>query len=82
VGSDGERVTIRIADTGKGIPAERMRSLFDIQLATSKGRVGMGLGLPTAKNIIDRHGGTISVASEVDRGTTFVLSLPVQGPLR
>jgi signal transduction histidine kinase len=82
VGANRERVTIRIADTGKGIPAEDMHSLFDIQFATRKGRVAMGLGLPTAKSIVDRHGGTISVESQVGRGTTFLISLPVHGSSR
>jgi two-component system, NtrC family, sensor kinase len=80
VGGNPERVTVKIADNGKGIPPERLRSLFDIQFATSKGRVAMGLGLPTAKSIVDRHGGAISVESELGRGSTFLIDLPVSGP--
>ncbi len=82
VAADNGRVMVQIADTGKGIVAEQLASLFDIGFGTKKGRVGMGLGLPTGKNIIDRHGGSLSVESDVGRGTTFRISLPVQGPSR
>jgi len=79
VGGDSQHVDIRIADSGKGIPADRLQSLFDLHFAASKGRIAMGLGLPTAKKIIDRAGGTILAESEVGKGTTFVISLPVSG---
>jgi len=82
VAADDGRVTVEIADTGKGIVPEQLASLFDIGFGTKKGRVGMGLGLPTGKNIIDRQGGSLSVESDVGRGTTFRISLPVQGPSR
>lgn len=82
VGAGEGRVTVRIEDTGKGIPPDQLESLFDIGFGSSKGRVGMGLGLPAGKNIIERHGGTITVESEAGKGTTFVISLPVRGPSR
>ena len=42
----------------------------------------MGLGLPTARNVIERHGGTLTVESNVGQGTSFRLSLPAQGGRR
>jgi signal transduction histidine kinase len=67
-----------MADTGKGIPPEQLQTLFDIGFGTKKSRVGMGLGLPTAKSIIDGHGGEISIDSEVGKGTTVRISLPTR----
>jgi signal transduction histidine kinase len=79
VASEVGRVAVEISDTGKGIPPDQLVTLFDIGFGTGKGRVGMGLGLPTAKNIVEGHGGTISVESEVGGGAMFRISLPVKG---
>ena len=76
--SKGNHVTIEIADSGKGIPPAQMAKLFEIGFAPKSTRVGMGLGLPTSRNIVDRHGGSLTADSEVGRGTTFRISLPVQ----
>ncbi len=73
----GDHVTVEIADTGRGIPREQMGKLFEIGFTAKSTRMSMGLGLPTGRNIIDRHGGSLSVESEVGRGTTFRISLPV-----
>lgn len=76
VSSGNDAVTIEISDTGKGIPPEQIENLFEIGFGEKTARVGMGLGLPTAKGIIDRHGGSLSVESKVGQGTTFRISLP------
>lgn len=70
----GERVQIRIYDTGCGIPAERLSAVFE-DFVTTKRR-GLGLGLAISKKIVEQLGGHISVASEVGKGTTFVLEFP------
>jgi signal transduction histidine kinase len=75
--TDG-RIMVEISDSGKGIPPTQLEGLFDIGFETKKNRIGMGLGLPTAKNIIAQHGGLISVVSEVGRGTTIRIDLPVR----
>jgi signal transduction histidine kinase len=69
---------VEIADSGKGIPSTQLDNLFDIGFGTKKTRIGTGLGLPTAKRIIARHGGVISVVSEVGKGTTFRIDLPIR----
>jgi signal transduction histidine kinase len=72
-GQDGiARITI--ADTGCGIPAERLPAIFE-DFVTTKRR-GLGLGLPIAKKIVEQLGGTIAIESEVGRGTTVVIQLP------
>ncbi len=70
----GDRVQVRIYDTGCGIPAERLGQIFE-DFVTTKRR-GLGLGLAISKKIVEQLGGTISVASEVGKGTTFVLEFP------
>ena len=79
MGAEGDLVRIGIADTGHGIPPAQLGRLFDIGFVTKRRRIGMGLGLPTARNVIERHGGTLAVESKVGEGTSFRLSLPVQG---
>ncbi len=71
----GDHALIRVCDTGKGIAAERLPTVFDDYVST-KSR-GLGLGLAISKRIVEQLGGTVSVASEVDRGTTFVLRFPL-----
>ena len=72
--SIGEHVRVTIADTGCGIPAERLPKIFD-DFVTTKRR-GLGLGLAISRKIVEQLGGTIAVASEVGRGTTFTLDFP------
>ncbi len=70
----GDRVQVRIYDTGCGIPPERLADIFE-DFVTTKRR-GLGLGLAISKKIVEQLGGRISVASEVGRGTTFLLDFP------
>jgi signal transduction histidine kinase len=70
-----EHAVIEVADTGSGIPADRLATIFD-DFVTTKKR-GLGLGLAISKKIVEQLGGTIAVRSEVGRGTTFTLRFPL-----
>ena len=65
---------ISVADTGSGIPADRLSAIFD-DFVTTKRR-GLGLGLAISKRIVEQLDGTIAVESEVGRGTAFTLRFP------
>ena len=69
-----ELVQVRVYDTGCGIAADRLGKVFE-DFVTTKRR-GLGLGLAISKKIVEQLGGQISVASEVGKGTTFVLEFP------
>ncbi len=71
----GRSLTIRIMDSGCGIPPEQERHVWD-PFFTTKER-GMGLGLAIVKGVVERHGGRISLSSQPGRGTTIELSLPL-----
>ena len=75
-GTDGQRVFCQVADTGVGIPEEMRLRIFD-PFFTTKREKGKGFGLSGAYAIVDRHGGEIMVESEVGKGTTVTISLPV-----
>jgi len=70
----GEHVQITVADTGSGIPADRLSKIFD-DFVTTKRR-GLGLGLAISKRIVEAHGGRISLESRLGEGTTARLWLP------
>ncbi|MBT4096648.1 MAG: HAMP domain-containing protein [Gemmatimonadetes bacterium] len=72
-----EIVCIQIADDGRGIEAERIDGLFGFGFSSAGGRVRLTAGLPTAYNIMQRHGGQIRLESEPARGTRVFLDLPV-----
>ena len=69
-------VEVRIEDTGSGIPKEVQEKIFE-PFYTTKGQKGNGLGLATVWGIIDEHLGKISFESEVGKGTTFIIQMPV-----
>ncbi len=71
-------VEITVADTGGGIPAENLRRLFDPFFTTKAIGQGTGLGLSVSQGIVQRHGGTIRVQSEVGKGSRFFVWLPVE----
>jgi len=77
----GDQVVLRIADTGVGIDAAHLPHIFDLLYRADQARStstgGAGLGLSIAKKVVEAHGGTISVASTLDQGTTFTITLPV-----
>jgi signal transduction histidine kinase len=68
------RVQIRVTDTGCGIAPDRLAAIFE-DFVTTKRR-GLGLGLAISRKIVEQLGGQITVASEVGKGTTFVLDFP------
>jgi PAS domain S-box-containing protein len=75
-------MTVRIRDTGIGIPPEDLEQLFGRFYRVNKDRSratgGSGLGLAISKQIVEMHGGGISVESEVGRGSTFLVHLPTE----
>jgi two-component system, NtrC family, sensor kinase len=72
----GRTVEVSITDTGRGIPADYLHRIFDPFFTAGKDRQGTGLGLSIAYGIITKHQGTITVDSEMGRGTTFTIRLP------
>jgi PAS domain S-box-containing protein len=72
-------VEVTIADTGTGILPEDVPRIFDPFFSTKGVGKGTGLGLAISRRILDDHHGTIQVASEVGRGTTFTIRLPAEG---
>jgi len=77
-GAGGEHVWIEIADTGAGISKENLSRIFDPFFTTKPIGKGTGLGLSLSYGIVEKHRGRIDVQSEVGRGTTFRIVLPVQ----
>lgn len=76
----GETVTVEIRDTGIGIPHEDLGKLFTPFFTTKPIGKGTGLGLAIAYGIIKMHRGQISVRSQVGKGTTFIINLPINLP--
>ena len=77
--SGKKAVEITIADTGCGIPPENLDKLFDPFFTTKEVGQGTGLGLSVSYGVVQRHGGTIRVQSEVGKGTRFFIWLPIEG---
>lgn len=74
----GDHLTITVADTGKGIPAEHMPRLFDPFFTTKEPGKGTGLGLSISYGIVQEHGGMIRAENNEWGGATFYVSLPLQ----
>ena len=72
------RFVIKVCDTGPGIPVTVRDKIFDIFFTTKPVGKGTGLGLAISRNIIQLHGGTISIECPSDGGTTFVIELPLE----
>ena len=76
---DGE-VRVRVTDTGRGIPADRLEAIFDpfvqVHDRALHDREGIGLGLAISRELTQGMGGTLGVTSELGRGTTFTITLP------
>ncbi len=76
-----DRVRISVADTGTGMPAEILDKIFEPFFTTKPVGSGTGQGLAICRSaIVDKHGGTIGVSSELGVGTTFTISLPIAQP--
>lgn len=86
VAERGAEVVVAVADTGPGIPPEARARLFEqfytARTSSPSHNIGVGLGLPIAKGIVEAHGGRMWVESEMGVGSTFYFSVPKEGPRR
>jgi two-component system NtrC family sensor kinase len=73
----GKCVEVSLSDTGHGIPPEQINRIFDPFFTTKASGRGTGLGLSIAYGIVTTHGGTISVRSELGKGSVFTIRMPV-----
>ncbi len=74
-------VMLRVRDDGCGIPTDLLARIFEPFLTTKETGKGVGLGLAVSRNIVERHRGRIEVQSEIGKGTTFMVTLPVSSSL-
>jgi signal transduction histidine kinase len=81
---EGDQLRIGVADTGAGIPPEDLPYVFERFYRVDRSRVratgGAGLGLTIAKRLVEAHGGTIGVESELGKGSRFSFTLPKKAP--
>jgi signal transduction histidine kinase len=81
-GADG-RIALRVTDTGVGIPSRDLGRIFErfyrVDRARSRETGGTGLGLAIVKHVAENHGGTVSIESELGRGTCIEVHLPRAG---
>jgi signal transduction histidine kinase len=77
---DAERVAIAITDTGCGIPEENLSKIRDPFFTTKEVGTGTGLGLSIVDEIIRSHFGELLIESEVGKGSTFTVVLPIKRP--
>lgn len=75
---DGEMVSIHVIDTGPGIDEQTRARIFHPYFTTKSG--GTGLGLPTARRIVEAHHGRLELHTELGKGTDFVITLPMSQP--
>ena len=79
-GSEGGSASIRVSDTGAGIPAEYLDRVFDrffqVSGPRTRGQEGSGIGLALARELVELHGGTLQVESQVGAGSNFLAVLP------
>jgi two-component system NtrC family sensor kinase len=75
---DLDAVQMSVRDDGSGIAPDILARIFDPFVTTKEGGRGVGLGLAVSRNIVERHGGKIAVQTEVGKGTTFTVTLPLQ----
>ena len=77
--TDKKCVDIEVTDTGPGIAEGNLEKIFDPFFTTKETGHGVGLGLAISYGIIKEHRGSLSVESEVGKGTTFTVRLPIAG---
>ena len=77
---EGGRAVLRVSDTGLGIPADEQPRIWDRLFRGDQSRAerGLGLGLSLVKAVVEAHGGVVSVDSQLGRGSTFTVSLPLE----
>jgi signal transduction histidine kinase len=77
---NGESVHIVVEDTGMGIAPEHHDLVFQefrqVESTAARRRMGTGLGLPITRHLVERHGGTVTLQSELGRGSLFTITLP------
>lgn len=73
-----KNAVISISDNGRGIPAEEISHVMEPYYSNGGQNSNLGLGLPLSKSIMEQHGGSLSLQSAIDIGTTITLSLPIQ----
>lgn len=73
-----DKVWVSVSDTGEGIPTENLNRIFDPFFTTKPVGKGTGLGLSVSYSIIQKHNGTIEVDSEIGKGTTFTVLIPIE----
>lgn len=80
----GKQVAISVSDTGIGIPAEECERVFEefyrVDALQERGCEGSGLGLALVKRLVELHGGSVRVESEVGKGSTFTFAIPLKPP--
>jgi signal transduction histidine kinase len=74
--ANSHEVAIHISDSGSGIPAESLDTIFEPYFTTKKPGEGTGLGLFVTRKLVENLGGSISVISEPGQGTVFTITLP------
>jgi signal transduction histidine kinase len=76
--ADEEKVRFSVSDTGKGIPGQYLPRVFDrfFRVPGQEEESGIGLGLSIVKDIVEAHGGAVSVESRTGEGSTFTFTLP------
>ncbi|MEI6732391.1 MAG: ATP-binding protein [Comamonadaceae bacterium] len=79
--AEGEHVCIEVADNGSGIPTDILPRIFDPFFTTKSVGKGTGLGLSLSYGIIQKHHGTINVQTQLGKGSTFRVTLPVRQPI-
>jgi two-component system NtrC family sensor kinase len=77
---EGDAVVLEVRDTGKGIPEANLARIFDPFFTTKPVGQGTGLGLSICYGIVEKAGGSITVESEIEQGTTFTASFPRELP--
>ncbi len=77
-GPDGDRLLVRVRDEGEGMPPDVLAQVFEPFFTTKQTGQGTGLGLPIVKGLVEDGGGTLDIASEVGKGTTVTVSLPLE----
>ena len=78
--AEGKDILVQVTDTGRGIPAEHLRHIFDPFYRIKSDHGGIGLGLPIVQAIVKAHRGKIWVESELGKGSTFSFTLPRHHP--